>query len=63
MIIVILDRLIEIERKHKMLGIILGIVILITCFTLSILTIKFLLQLNFNILAWVCENCWGFKLY
>ena len=61
--IMLLERLEKLERRFGMLGTIVGIVIILACFTLSILAIKFLLELNLNVVAWVCETFWGFKLY
>lgn len=61
--IMLLERLEKLERRFGMLGTIIGITIILACFIATILTIKFLLELNFNVLQWVCKTFWGFKLY
>ena len=61
--IILLNKLEKLERSFGMLGTIMGIAIILVCFILSVVAIKFIVQLNINVIAWVCENFWGFKLY
>lgn len=61
--IILLNKLEKLERRFGMLGTIMGIAIILVCFILSVVAIKFIVQLNINVIAWVCENFWGFKLY
>ena len=61
--IILLNKLEKLERRFGMLGTIMGIAIILVCFILSVVAIKFIVQLNINVIAWVCENFWGFKLF
>lgn len=61
--IILLNKLEKLERRFGMLGTIMGIAIILVCFILSVVAIKFIVQLNINVIAWVCENLWGFKLF
>lgn len=61
--IMLLDKLEEIEGKYGMIGTIFGIVIIVACIILSLFAMKLIMEFNFRVIDWVCRNLWGFKFF
>lgn len=57
-----LDKLEKMEKEHGMLGTIVGILIILGTLTVSYFILKILVQVNFEIISYVCENYFKFKL-
>ena len=59
----LLDKLVEIEGNYGMIGSILGIIVIAIVSTISVLIVKAMLYINFQVIDWVFRNLWGFKLF
>ncbi|MEG1142363.1 MAG: hypothetical protein RSE41_07980 [Clostridia bacterium] len=57
-----LDKLEKMEKEHGMLGTIIGILIILSTLTVSYFVLKILVQVNIEIISYVCENYFNFKL-
>lgn len=58
-----LNKLEQVERQNKLLGIVIGTLIIATTVTVSYFIVKGLLQINFEIINYVCKEYFGFKFY
>lgn len=62
-IIMTLDKLEGIERKHGTLGTVIGVILIILTVVATVLAISFTLKFSFAIMQWIFTNFFGFKLF
>lgn len=62
-IIMTLDKLEGIERKHGALGTVIGVILIILTVVATVFIISLTLKFSFAVIQWIFTNFFGFKLF